>query len=269
MITGASDGIGAAAARALTTSGHHVVLVGRSATKTAEIAADLGTPYFLADFSDLSQVRHLAAEIAAACPRIDVLANNAGGIFGDRQLTVDGLEKTMQVNHFAPFLLTNLLIDTLLDSRATVINTSSLASRAADIDVDDLTFDRRYSANRAYGASKLANVLFTKELQRRYGDRGLSSAAFHPGIIASNFASETNTLWRYLYHSPLRRVTGMLTSEEGARDLIWLAETTPGAEWTPGGYYDKHKIGRTSPLADDQDLARELWDRSAELIGLL
>ena len=268
VITGASDGIGAAGARALTKSENHVILVGRSPAKTRALAADLNAPYFVADFSELSQVRDLAAKLLTNHPRIDVLVNNAGGIFGERRLTDDGLEMTMQVNHFAPFLLTNLLIDALIASRATVITTSSLAARGATIDLENLNFERGYSANRAYGTSKLANVLFTRELQRRFSDRGISAASFHPGIVASNFAAETNTLWRFFYHSPLKRFARMITPEAGARDLIWLAETTPVTDWTPGEYYDKHKIGKTSPLADDQDIARTLWDRSAEMVGL-
>src|SRR6202021_1593778 len=126
VITGASDGIGAAAARQLTAAGERVVLVGRSEAKTAAVAAELSAPYYLADFTDLAQVRDLAGKLGAAYPRIDVLANNAGGIMGERAVTVDGFEKTFQVNHLAPYLLTSLLLPTLTASSAKVLQTSSV-----------------------------------------------------------------------------------------------------------------------------------------------
>src|SRR6185312_5196011 len=144
VITGASDGIGAAAAKMLAYPGDTLVLVGRSPSKTKAIAEELEADYFLADFTELSQVRALAAALAEKYPRIDVLANNAGGIMGHRELTVDGHEKTFQVNHLAPFLLTTLLIDRLAVSRATIINTSSAAHKAmARFDIDDLDAEKR------------------------------------------------------------------------------------------------------------------------------
>ncbi|MEV4175373.1 SDR family NAD(P)-dependent oxidoreductase [Nonomuraea sp. NPDC049709] len=125
IITGASDGIGAAAAHQLTENGHKVIVVGRSPQKTAAVAGKIGAPFHVADFADLAQVRSLASELTATYPRIDVLANNAGGIFGDREVTTDGYEKTFQVNHLAPFLLTYLLMATLIESNAKIIQTSS------------------------------------------------------------------------------------------------------------------------------------------------
>ncbi len=164
VITGASDGIGAAAARVLADQGEQIVLVGRSPAKTAAVAAETGGPYYVADFTDLAQVRDLAAKLTAAFPRIDVLANNAGGIMGDRTVTTDGFEKTFQVNHLAPFLLTHLLTPTLLASRAAVLQTSSIAAqRYGNIDIEDLQNEKSYSPNKAYGDSKLENILFTKD----------------------------------------------------------------------------------------------------------
>ena len=144
VITGASDGIGAAAARALAASGDRVVIVGRSPQKTEAIAAELGADHFIADFTRLADVRALAAELLRRYPRIDVLANNAGGIMGARELTADGHEKTLQVNHLAPFLLTTLLMDRLIESRASVINTSSAANRFGRLNLDDLGNARKY-----------------------------------------------------------------------------------------------------------------------------
>ncbi|HEY0240804.1 MAG TPA: SDR family NAD(P)-dependent oxidoreductase, partial [Friedmanniella sp.] len=180
VITGASDGIGAAAARKLSAEGHEVVLVGRSPDKTAAVANELGAPYLVADFSDLAEVRTLADRLATTYPRIDVLANNAGGIMGHRQLTVDGFELTFQVNHLAPFLLTNLLLPVLTTSRAKVIQTASIAARMfGHLDLDDLGLEQGYSPDRAYGNGKLENILFTRELDRRFADQGIAAAAFH------------------------------------------------------------------------------------------
>lgn len=269
VITGASDGIGAAAARHLHSDGHSLVLVGRSSEKTQRVADELGAPSFVADFADLAQVRDLAAWLAAEHPRIDVLVNNAGGIFGDRARTVDGYEKTLQVNHLAPFLLTNLLMPSLLAASARVINTSSVAARLfGRIDLDDLDNERRFSANKAYGDSKLANILFTKELHRRFHSAGLSAAAFHPGPVATSFAAGSRSPMRWIYQTPLKKIAGLISPEEGAATLVWLAETEPGLDWESGEFYEKLRVAKTNPQAADAELARGLWERSAERVGL-
>jgi NAD(P)-dependent dehydrogenase (short-subunit alcohol dehydrogenase family) len=269
VLTGASDGIGAAAARWLVRAGHAVVLVGRSPEKTRRIGEELHAPFHVVDFAELSQVRDLAATLAERHPSIDVLVNNAGGIFGERARTIDGFEKTLQVNHLAPFLLTNLLMPTLLGSRASVLTTSSAAARLfGRIDLDDLDNDRRFSANKAYGDSKLANILFTKELHRRFQGEGLSAAAFHPGAVATAFAANSTSPMRWVYQTPLRRLAGLISPEEGATTLVWLAETQPGIDWVSGEFYEKLQVARTNPQASDAELARLLWDRSAELVGL-
>jgi NAD(P)-dependent dehydrogenase (short-subunit alcohol dehydrogenase family) len=266
VITGASDGIGAAAARQLTAKGHRVVLVGRSPQKTAAVARELGVPHHVADFTDLDQVRVLASELLDQYPRIDVLANNAGGIFG-QESTRDGFDKTFQVNHLAPFLLTRLLTDRLIASAAKVIQTSSVAHRAfGDLDLEDLDNARRWNPNKAYGDAKLANVLFTRELHRRYHDRGLSAVAFHPGVIATNFANDTPSLMRFAYRTPLSRLlTGV---GQGGRRLTWLAEGTPGATWQSGEYYEKNKVAKVNPQVIDAALAEGLWQRSEALLGI-
>ena len=264
IITGASDGIGAAAAHALSDSGHAVVLVGRSPEKTAKVAASLGADHFVADFAKLSEVRRLAAELRERYPRIDVLANNAGGIYGDRTITEDGHELTVQVNHLAPFLLTTLLMDRLVLSRARVINTSSVANLSGSIDIDDLDLANKFSPGRAYSNAKLDNILFTRELDRRFGAEGITTAAFHPGVVASNFASESTSPLRVIYRSLLRHT--LISSEKGADTLVWLATTTPGHDWTSGEYYIKRKPGRTNTQADDARLASALWERSAALV---
>lgn len=266
IITGASDGIGAAAARQLAGKGHRVVVVGRSPEKTGLVADGIGAPSHVADFADLEQVRALAEELRTAYPRIDVLANNAGGIF-TRVSTVDGFDKTLQVNHLAPFLLTHLLLDRLLESRAAVIQTSSAAHRAfGRIDLDDLENARGWRPEKAYGDAKLANVLFTKELHRRFGDQGLSAVAFHPGNIATNFANDTSSVMRFAYHSRLRHL--MTGVDKGGQRLAWLAEGTPGVTWQPGEYYERNRPGKVNPQVRDAALARGLWERSEAMLGL-
>ncbi|TFC90807.1 SDR family NAD(P)-dependent oxidoreductase [Cryobacterium sinapicolor] len=266
VITGASDGIGAAAARALSRSGDHVVIVGRSPDKTAAVAESLGADFLVADFSCLDEVRTLAAELQERYPRIDVLANNAGGIMGEREITVDGHEKTFQVNHLAPFLLTTLLMDRLVASQARVINTSSAANQLfGKIDLDDLQGETKYSANKAYGDAKLANILFTRELHRRYSDEGLTTAAFHPGVVATSFSTGSTTLMRLIYQTPLKRL--LLGAEQGADTLVWLATAMPGTDWASGEYYEKRRIQKANKQAYDSQLATALWEQSSALVA--
>ena len=268
VITGASDGIGAAAAKQLTERGHHVVVVGRSEEKTAAVAKDTGGQYFLADFADLDSVRDLASELLQRYPRIDVLANNAGAVFGnERQVTADGHEMTFQVNYLAPFLLTNLLLDRLSESGASVINTSSVAnSLFAHFDINDLEARRKYTPNLAYGNSKLANILFTRELDARYRAEGISTAAFHPGAVASSFAEGSTSVMRLLYRTALNRF--LLSPEQGAQTLVWLATSEPGTDWHSGKYYYKCKISTAGKDAYDAALSARLWDESARMVGL-
>lgn len=222
VITGASDGIGAATARQLAGQGSRLLLVGRSPEKTAAVARDIGAEYFVADFARLDDVRRLAAELSEATIEhgIDALANNAGGIFGDRTPTVDGFEKTMQVNHLAPFLLTNLLLPRLMPGGASVVNTSSVAHRLfGHLDVEDLDNARRYSPRKAYGDAKLANVLFTRSLHVKFHGQGLSSAAFHPGLVRTSFSTGSRSPMRWLYQSPLARLAPMIGPEQSGATL--------------------------------------------------
>ncbi|MFI2365112.1 SDR family NAD(P)-dependent oxidoreductase [Promicromonospora sp. NPDC019610] len=272
VITGASDGIGAAAARRLHANGHTVVVVGRSPEKTQAVAAELGVRGHVADFTRLDDVERLAGELAAAYPRIDVLANNAGGVFGERTVTVDGFEKIFQVNHLAPFLLTRLLLDTLVASGASVLQTSSTVRFAGTIDLDDLGHERGYEPGRVYSAAKLENILFTNELHRRHHGAGLSAASFYPGNIATNFASDTTNpvmrLVRFLGTSPLIGRALLRTPDQGADQIVWLAEGTPGTDWQSGAYYyDRRASTPRNPQALDGDLARRFWERSEEMLA--
>jgi NAD(P)-dependent dehydrogenase (short-subunit alcohol dehydrogenase family) len=272
VITGASDGIGAAAARQLHAAGHTVVVVGRSVEKTRAVAGELKADSYVADFTRLDDVERLAGELRTAYPRIDVLANNAGGVFGTRSKTVDGFEKTFQVNHLAPFLLTRRLLDTLIASRASVLQTSSTVRFAKEIHLDDLDHDRDYDPVHAYGAAKLENILFTTELHRRYQANGLSAASFYPGNVATNFASDTTSpimrIVRRLGHLPGLGRLLLTTPEQGADQIVWLAGGTPGTDWQSGSYYYKREASTPRNVqALDADLARRLWERSEELLA--
>ncbi|MFK3677132.1 SDR family NAD(P)-dependent oxidoreductase [Microbacterium sp. NPDC090218] len=271
VLTGASDGIGAAAARQLAASSHRLILVGRSAEKTRAVAEETDATWFTADFARLDDVRTLADKIADAVgdDGIDVLANNAGGIFGDRTPTVDGFEKTMQVNHLAPFLLTNLLLPHLLASGGAVINTSSIAHRLfGHLDVDDLDNTRRFSPNKAYGDAKLANVLFAKSLHAKFHADGLSAVAFHPGTVQTNFASDSSSIMRLLYRTPLKHLM-LIGADKGGATLRWFIEGTPDETWFSGAYYDERQLtAKVNPQVNDAALAEALWQRSAALVGL-
>lgn len=264
VITGASAGVGAAAARRLAGLGADVVVVGRSPEKTAAVARKIGSPGLVADFARLADVRRLADEILERCPRIDVLANNAGGIFPDRVTTEDGHELTFQVNHLATFLLTALLRERLeATPGARVVTTSSVANNGGRVKLDDLDSERRrYSQGRAYMTSKLENVLFTAELARRAPK--LTAVCFHPGAIASDFARDS-LLYGTIYRTPLRRVL-LVPPEAGGEALVHLATRDDLAQFS-GGYFDRFSDnGRTARQAKDAELARGLWERSAAMV---
>jgi NAD(P)-dependent dehydrogenase (short-subunit alcohol dehydrogenase family) len=271
VITGASDGIGAAAARRLAPAGHRLLLVGRDRTKTETVARDTGAEPFVADFARLDDVRALADRLrdAAGADGIHVLANNAGGIFGDRTPTVDGYEKTLQVNHLAPFLLTGLLMPELRRGRAAIINTSSVANRLfGHLSIDDLDNHRAYSANKAYGDAKLANILFTRSLHAKFHAEGITSVAFHPGTVRTNFAADTTSRMRLVYRGFLGRIF-LIGTDKGGENLVWFIEGTPDATWQSGEYYDRKKrTDKVNPQANDAALAEALWERSAHLVGL-
>ncbi len=269
VITGASDGIGAAAARRLSHNDENVVVVGRSRSKTTAVAAELGADYFVADFADLWQVRALADKIRSQYPRIDVLVNNAGGMTNKPYLTADGYEITYQVNYLAPFLLTTQLLDLLVESRASVINTSSGAHKwVRNIAIADFENTLRRRPIVAYAISKLANILFTRELHRRYHPDGLSVAAVHPGVVATNFSRASGSqVFALLEKLSLPRL--FATAEQGAAPLAWLASSTPGIDWQPGEYYAKSEIAKASRTACDRHLASDLWDRTLATIGHL
>lgn len=263
LITGGSDGIGAQAARDFTARGHEVIIVGRSPKKTQSLARELGADYFVTDFTELKQVKKLAQQINQRYARLDVLINNAGGVFGEFTKTVDGFEKTFQINHLAPFLLTNLLLPLLLKTHATVIQTSSTVRTSGQLDIDDLNFEKNYSPTRAYGIVKLENILFTKELARRYGD--LRVASFYPGNVATSFGSNTTSkLIKFLATNTITR-SMLLTPKQGADTMVYLAENE---NWENGAYfYKRQAVVPKNKQAVDAGLAQKLWDKSYEFLA--
>ncbi|AFC48043.1 MULTISPECIES: SDR family NAD(P)-dependent oxidoreductase [Mycobacterium] len=262
VITGASDGIGAAAARRLCRTGDQIVVVGRTPTKTAAVAAELDADHFVVDYADLSQVRALAGKIRSQHPRIDVLLNNAGRMASKIELTPDGYERTYQVNYLAPFLLTTQLLDVLLESRATIVNTSSSSQRLLrNVKLADFDTTARRRPSTAYAVAKLANILFTKELDRRYRADGLSVAVVHPGFVNTNIGHSSGS--RFLTTMQRTPVSRMIKSaDDGADQLVWLATSVPGVDWAVGEYYAKGKVAKANRAAYDPILARELWDHT-------
>lgn len=264
VITGGSSGIGAAAARALRDRGATVAITGRS-PQTRRLAAEIGCDAYLADFARFADVRSLAQQLLAKYPRIDVLANNVGGVIQKREMTEDGHEKTLQVNHLSGFLLTMLLRERLEASRATVINTASGAHHMGRLDFDDLENEHKYSAWRAYGTAKLMNILHATEINHRF--TGVNGVAFHPGVVATGFGREASWLTRKAYEGFIGRLF-FITPEKGADTLVWLASTTPRRDWQPGQYYVKRKAATRSRTAADAGAARRLWDVSETMVGL-
>lgn len=266
VITGASDGIGLETAKALKGQGHRVVLVGRNEAKTSAAARTLDAPYAIADYAELRQVQALAQNLRRDYPCIDVLCHNAGGLFGRRERSRDGYQMTFQVNHLAPFLLTHLLLDQLLENRASLLFTSSAAHRLISRYHPDEP-QRAALAIFAYGNSKLMNILTAGELHRRYHARGLSTASYHPGVVASNFAVASASPVRLMYATRLKKWLRMVTVAQGADTLVWLANGEPGRDWQSGGYYIDRKLTPPSPKAQDPALARKLWEDSLAMLA--
>src|SRR5580658_1523983 len=272
VITGSTAGIGKATALGLAALGAHVAITGRdrdrAETAATEIRAAGGGPVdvFVADLSDQAGVRRLAAELLQRLPRIDVLVNNAGGYWNTRHVTADGLERTFALNHLAPFLLTNLLLDRLKDSApARVVTVSSHVQAIGRIDFEDLQGERSYSGARAYNQSKLANVMFTYELARRLQATLVTANALHPGVVRTSFGAEDPGSVQRLF-APFMRPF-MKTPDRGAATSIHLV-AAPDLEQVTGRYFAGSKPRRSSKRSYDQAAAVRLWQVSADLAGL-
>jgi NAD(P)-dependent dehydrogenase (short-subunit alcohol dehydrogenase family) len=274
LVTGATSGIGLVTASVLAGLGAEVVITGRRPARLEEAMRRIQSEHpgsvvhsWLADFADLDQVRRLAGDYCARFERLDVLVNNAGAYFNRRHATpYGGVERTLVVNHLAPFLLTNLLLDRLrLSAPARVVNVSSGAHKSATLDFDDLGFRRGYFGMQAYARSKLANVLFTYELARRMGGSGVTSNAVNPGMVATDIWRTNFFIFGPLIKGYIRR-TGQ-TPEQGAETLLYLA-ASPEVAGVSGEYFTRRKAVRSSPLSYDRDMASRLWQVSAELTGV-
>jgi len=272
LITGGTGGIGRATAIGLARMGARVGITGRDPTRTEQAAAGIrsasGNPAvdaFAADMTSQAEIRRLAAAVLEACPRLDVLVNNAGGSWAHRHVTADGLERTFALNHLAPYLLTNLVLDRLKASAPSrVVTVASGAHARGRIDFDDLQGERAYSANRAYSQSKLANILFSNELARRLEGTGVTANSLHPGVVATNFGAEDQarffTLMKRLVFPLLK------TPEQGAQTSIYVA-SSPELNGVTGQYFANRKPKRASKAAYDLHVAGRLWQVSSELVG--
>lgn len=266
VITGASSGLGRAAALALSTRGATIAVVGRNEERTRAVADRVGGFPFIADFDRLSDVRRLAEELLASYPRIDVLANNAGGLVSRRGVSADGHERTFQHNHLAPFLLTSLLLDRLTQSAGRVISTASGANLFSRLDLDDLDWRRRAYAGGwlPYGTSKLETIMFIRELARRTAGTGVDAFSFHPGFVATGFGADS-ALLRFAQF--VGRGSLGISPEQGAAPLIHLASQHDIAA-PSGTYFDGLKPdGRKRSAASDEAICRMLWDTSAALVS--
>jgi NAD(P)-dependent dehydrogenase (short-subunit alcohol dehydrogenase family) len=262
VLTGASSGIGAIAARELAEAGWDVAVVGRNPERTKSVAASIGGRAFLADYDRLDDVRALADTLLATYPRIDVLANNAGGLVGKRADTVDGHERTFQHNHLAPFLLTNLLLERLTESNARVISTASVANRFGKVNLADLDSRKRpyLGGWRAYGTSKLETILFIRELAKR---TSLTAYSFHPGSVRTSFGLDTA-----LGRGAMRLASvSQISPEAGAVPLIQLASNAD-LDAPSGTYFDGlTPNGSTAGQAGDAELAADLWEATARVLA--
>jgi NAD(P)-dependent dehydrogenase (short-subunit alcohol dehydrogenase family) len=272
LVTGGTGGIGKATAAGLAALGARVAITGRDRRRAEEAAADIratGGPavdVFVADMSSQAEVRRLAADVLQALPRLDVLVNNVGGFWNSRRVTVDGLEHTFALNHLAPFLLTNLLVDRLAESApARAVMVSSDAQRLGRIDFDDLQGERSWSGQQAYNQSKLANILFTYELARRLHGTGVTANALHPGVVLTAFGAEDPGRIQRMIMPFARWV--MKTPDEGARTSIHLA-SAPELDGVTGQFFADSKPRRSAKRSYDEDVAARLWDVSSELTGI-
>ena len=273
LLTGGTGGIGKATAIGLARLGARVGITGRDRARVEAAAAhiraasgNLSVDVFAADMSSQAEVRRLAAEVLDAYPRVEVLVNNVGGFWAHRHVTADGLEHTFALNHLAGFLLTNLLLDRLKESApARVVTVSSAAQSMGRIDFEDLQGAQKYSGQRAYNQSKLANVVFTYELARRLEGTGVTATVLHPGVVRTDFATEDGSV---LFNVLLPLVRPLLrTPAQGAATSIYLA-SSPEAAGVTGRFFANSTPKTSNTVSYDTAAAGRLWQVSTDLVGL-
>jgi NAD(P)-dependent dehydrogenase (short-subunit alcohol dehydrogenase family) len=272
LITGGTNGIGKSTAHELASMGATVVIVGRDARKTSQVVEEIRAASgndtvdsLLADLSSQQEVRRLANEFESKYSHLDVLLNNAGAVFMQRQLSVDGIEMTFALNHLASFLLTNLLLDKIKASApARIINVSSGAHTSGKIEFDNLQGELDFSS-RAYGNSKLATILFTMELARRLEGTGVTANSLHPGFVSTGFGKNNPGFFMKV----IRAVVPLIarSPEKGAETSIYLA-SSPDVQSITGRYFVDRKLTQPAPPATNTAIARKLWDISAEMVHL-
>jgi NAD(P)-dependent dehydrogenase (short-subunit alcohol dehydrogenase family) len=273
VMTGASDGLGAESASQLAAQGHDLVLSGRNPAKLAAVverirreSPGVQVRSFAADFADLDAVRRLADEVLEACPRIDVLLNNAGTIFMKRSVTAQGYESTFAVNHLAPFLFTELLVDRVTASGpGRIVNTASTMHYRGSIDFADLAYDNGYSGMKAYGRSKLATVMYTRDLATRLEGTGVTVNALHPGAVATSIYA----VGPAPVASAVKGLAGlvMMSAAKGGETLTHLATGSDVADVT-GTYFEKWKSKTPSKRALDDAAVKQLDQVSREMVKL-
>ncbi len=270
IITGGNAGIGLATSIALAKQGANIYFVSRGKDKAEEavktIVAESGNKnvkYFLANLSSQKSIRKLASEIKNEMSVIDVLINNAGGTFTDFTLSEDGLEMTIATNHFAYFLLTNLLLDSIKKSDcARIVNVASGSHYQGKIDFESFTKNKSYFIMKAYGQSKLANVLFTNELADRLKDTNVTVNSLHPGFVKTQIGNKNASWYSNLFWSII--TLGAISVEDGAKTSVYLA-SSPEVKGVTGKYFDKCKEKKPAALAFDKELGKQLWKKSEEL----
>ena len=272
LITGATSGIGKATALGLATMGAHLAITGRDVRRIEAAGEEIRAAgagqvdLFISDLSSQSEVRRLAGEVLQTLSRIDVLINNVGGYWDTRHVTADGLERTFALNHLAPFLLTNLLLDKLKQSApARVVTVSSNAHAMGRIDFNDLQGERSYSGARAYNQSKLANVVFSYELARRLLATSVTANALHPGLVSTSFGAEDPASVQRVLIPFLRPF--MKSPARGATTSIHLASARE-LEQMSGHYFANSQPKKSSDRSYDQAAAARLWQVSDDLVGL-
>ena len=273
VITGATSGIGEVAAQRLAAQGARIVLVARDAargqkslTRLPSLGSGASHSIYYGDLSHISEAKRVAAEIAAAEPRIDVLINNAGALFGTRRLTADNLEETFATNHMAYFVLTlGLRASLLAAAPSRVVSTASDAHKGYTLDFDDLQATKGYSAIRAYGRSKLCNILFTRELARRWAGQGVTANCLHPGFVATRFGDSSGGLLSGVVR--VAKTLFAITPQKGAETIVYLA-SSPDVDAISGEYFYKCRPATPTAGGRDDEAAKRLWDESAKLAGI-
>lgn len=269
LITGATTGIGKATAIALAKQGHHIITHGRNPARTQVALHDIPqaagrgqVSAFTCDLSSLDSVRSFAATVNQQFPQIDLLINNAGVMTNERKLSEDGFEMMVAVNHLAHFLLTGLLLDKIKAApQGRIINLSSAVHTQGVVNFEDMRSDKKFSAFKVYGNSKLMNILFTRQLAAKLSDTPITVNALHPGVIGSDFARDLPGWMSWAFKVFAK------SPESGAKTSLFLATDPTGGKVT-GEYFVDSKVAKSSALSKDMELAERLWAWSEDAVGL-